>query len=109
VFLISPDGKDVRQVSKRNLLVAADAPSHCFSADGKSLFIIRNQGAYSKIERLDLAADKLEKLADLPGAVPPGHNYGMRLHPDGKSLVFTMGESSTSYWIIQGVNAALGR
>ncbi|MBM3768941.1 MAG: hypothetical protein FJW32_26470, partial [Acidobacteria bacterium] len=99
VFLVSPDGKDIRQVSKRNLLVGSDAPNHCFSADGKSLYIIRNQGAYSKIERLDLAADKLEKLADLPGAVPPGHNYGMRLHPDGKSLGFTMGDSSTSYWI----------
>ena len=109
VFLVSPDGKNVRQVSKRNLLVAADAPNHCFSADGKSLYIIRNQGAYSKIERLDLAADKLEKLAELPGAVASGYNYGMRLHPDGKSLIFTMGESSTSFWIIQGVNAALGR
>ena len=109
VWLVSPDGKETRQVSKR-IFTSADAPAHCFSADGSRLYILRNEGAFGKLEELVLATDELRTLTVLPGAIPPdNYNRGMRLHPDGKSVVFTSGEVTTTFWLVDGVTAALNR
>ncbi len=109
VWLVSPDGKETRQVSKR-IFTSADAPAHCFSADGSRLYILRNEGASAKLEELVLATDELRTLTVLPGAIPPdNYNRGMRLHPDGKSVVFTSGEVTTTFWLVDGVTAALNR
>ena len=57
-----------------------------------------------------LATDELRTLTVLPGAIPPdNYNRGMRLHPDGKSVVFTSGEVTTTFWLVDGVTAALNR
>ena len=110
VWLVSPDGKEPRQVSKRSFTSADDAPAHCFSADGSRLYLLRNEGASAKLEELVLATDELRTLTVLPGAIPPdNYNRSMRLHPDGKSVVFTSGEVTTTFWLVDGVTAALNR
>jgi WD40 repeat protein len=110
VSLVSPDGKEQRTISKRILTNGADAPAHCFSADGSRLYLLRNEGAVAKLEELVLATDQLRTLTVLPGAIPGANfNRGMRLHPDGKSLVFTSGDNTTTFWLVDGVTAALNR
>ncbi|MBY0504790.1 MAG: hypothetical protein K2X03_12825 [Bryobacteraceae bacterium] len=70
VWLVSPDGKEIRQVSKRSF-TNADAPAHCFSADGSRLYLLRNEGASAKLEELVLATDELRTLTTLPGSLLP--------------------------------------
>ena len=89
---------------------ARTRPAHCFSADGSRLYILRNEGVSAKLEELVLATDELRTLTTLPGSLPEGnYNRGMRLHPDGKSVVFTSGEVTTTFWLVDGVTAALNR
>ena len=57
VWLVSPDGKETRQVSKRSF-TSADAPAHGFSADGSRLYLLRNEGAFAKLEELVLANEE---------------------------------------------------
>lgn len=110
VSLVSPDGKEKRTISKKILTNGSDAPAHCFSADGSRLYLVRSEGDTAKIEELVLATDQLRTLTVLPGSIPDNNfNRGMQLHPDGKSLVFTSGDETTTFWIVDGVTAALKR
>jgi Tol biopolymer transport system component len=109
VWLVSPDGKETRQVSKRSF-TSADSPAHCFSADGSRHYLLRNEGAFAKLEELVLANDELRTLITLPGSISDNnYNLGMRLHPNGKSVIFTSGEVATTFWLIDGITAALNR
>ncbi|MFN7937991.1 MAG: protein kinase [Bryobacteraceae bacterium] len=107
VWLIPVDGSPPKQVSTRSL-TSGDAPAHCFSADGSRLYLFRQLGANGVIEELTLATDQLRTLATLPGSAPGDNfNKGMRLHPDGKSLLFTLDRGETTFWIVDGVAKAL--
>ncbi|MBS1826328.1 MAG: protein kinase [Acidobacteria bacterium] len=107
VRLIPVDGGEPKLVSKRSL-TSGDAPAHCFSADSSRLYLIRQKGASAVLEELLLATDELRTLATLPGSAPEDNfNRGMRLHPDGKSVVFTLERGETTFWMVDGVAKGL--
>ena len=104
VKLMSPDGKTTRDVS------ATSAVAYAFSADGQTLYGIRQIAA----DRLELFSMRVvggtEKTIGSLGReyLPVNQLFPslrLSLTPDGKSVTYSMRQSTSNLWLAEGLNA----
>ena len=100
LVLVSPDGTQVKQVSKDHGPVA-------WSTDGKTLYQVQGGDQPSLVE-LNIATGqgrKLRDLGDLSAYSSMNPGLKLALMPDGKSVVFTVNRPRREIWILNGLEA----
>jgi Tol biopolymer transport system component len=98
--LVSPDGKSTRPLPKEN------SPAYMFSADGKRVYGIRQDGERQLLFFIDLATGIEKVVGDLGKDFRPSSylNPGIRfsLAPDGKSFVYGAVNPKSNLWLLEG-------
>jgi serine/threonine protein kinase/WD40 repeat protein len=104
VKLISPDGKTTRDVSSKSAL------AYAFSADGKTIYGIRQVAGEDRLNLFSLsAAGGAEKtIGSLGQEYRPARSLGpglrLSLSPDGKSLTYSTSKSTSNLWLMEGLD-----
>ena len=98
--LISPDGKDKRDLGKI-------ATQHMtFSKDGKTLYGIRAEGDHQYLFSLTIATGQMKTIGDVGSEFAPRSylNPGVRfsVSPDGESILYPTFSSKTGLWMLEG-------
>ena len=107
VKLISPDGKMVRQLSPTT------AVAYAFSADGQTIYGIRRRPptdwSYSPVSLAGGTEKTIRSFGreHLPATLG-GPATRLSLDPDGKSLTFSTNKSTSTLWMIEGLNGVHG-
>ena len=97
--LISPDGKETRDLGKLN------TPHLTFSRDGKTLYGIRPEGDHQYLFSLTIAGGQLKTIGDVGSEFVP-RSYlspGIRfsLSPDGESILYPTFTTRTALWMLE--------
>ncbi len=109
VKLISPDGKTIRELASKSAI------AYGFSADGKTLYGIRQVSADRPgLELFSMSvAGGGEKTIGLGQEYLPASqlNPGLRLTltPDGKSLTYSTRKSTANLWLMDGLSGVTPR
>jgi Tol biopolymer transport system component len=98
--LVSPDGKDKREVGKIATLHLT------FSRDGKTLYSIRAEGEHQYLFSLTIANGQMKTIGDVGSEFAP-RSYltpGIRfsVSPDGGSIIYPTFSSKTGLWMLEG-------
>ena len=94
--LVSPDGK------RRRLLGPSISLWFCFSTDGKLLYTLRRSEARRwQLAAIDVATGVERQARELTAPASAGLS-GLGRHPDGKSLVATLGTPRQDIWLMEG-------
>jgi Tol biopolymer transport system component len=80
--------------------------NHGWTPDGKTILFIKRTASATKDEKRELWQ------VDSAGGEPKKINIGMelremRLHPDGRRIVFTSGKNSKEVWVMENFLPAL--
>jgi Tol biopolymer transport system component len=98
--LVSPDGKSTRSLPKENGL------PYMFSADGKRVYGIRQDGERQLLFFIDLATGKDKVVGDIGNDFRPGSylvpSLRLSLAPDGKSFVYGASSQRSNLWLLEG-------
>lgn len=100
--LISPDGKNVRDIGKLNVQHLA------FSLDGRRLFGIRGEQGHQYLFSIDANApgSGMKTIADVGKDYAPASNFnpGYRLSvaPDGTCAIYSVATIKSSIWLFEG-------
>ena len=97
--LISPDGKDKRDLGKI-------ATQHLtFSKDGKTLYGIRAEGDHQYLFSLTIATGQMKTIGDVGSEFAPRSymNPGVRfsVSPDGQSILYPTFSTKTGLWMLE--------
>jgi Tol biopolymer transport system component/predicted Ser/Thr protein kinase len=99
-FLISPDGKTVRDYAEPNTIQMT------FSADSKKLYGIRIEAERRTLYSVDIATKEEKTIGEIDKDFTPSSysNPGIRLSlsPDGKHILYPARRSSSSLWMLEG-------
>jgi Tol biopolymer transport system component len=104
VKLISPDGKTTRDIS------ATNATAYTFSADGKTIYGIRQAAAGDRLDLFSVSVNGgPEKVIGSLGLeyLPVSLlNPGLRLSltPDGKSITYGIVKRTSNLWLMDGLD-----
>jgi Tol biopolymer transport system component len=103
VKLISPDGKTTRNLS------STSAVAYAFSADGQTLYGIREAAAGRvALFSMSIAGGPEKTVGSLgPEYRPVSPMYPalrLSLTPDGKSVTYSIGKSTSNLWLMEGLN-----
>jgi Tol biopolymer transport system component len=103
VKLISPDGKTMRSLS------STSAVAYAFSADGQTLYGIREAAAGGvALFSMSIAGGAQKTVASLgPEYRPMSPLFPalrLSLTPDGKSVTYSTGKSTSNLWLMEGLN-----
>jgi hypothetical protein len=103
--LISPDGKTMRPLENKGSV------HYMFSADGKLLYGIRNDGDRNLLFSIHIASGAEKVLGDLgrdfwPGGFYPGVRFS--LAPDGKSFVYSVLKITRNLYKFEGFDTRTG-
>jgi serine/threonine protein kinase len=98
--LISPDGKDKRDLGKI-------ATQHLtFSKDGKTLYGIRAEGEHQYLFSWNIASGQMKTIGDVGSEFAPRSylNPGIRfsVSPDGESVLYPTYSVKTGLWMLEG-------
>jgi Tol biopolymer transport system component len=98
--LVSPDGKSTRSLPKDT------SPAYMFSADGKRMYGIRQDGERQLLFSIDLATGKEKVVGDLGKDFRPDSSLGpgirFSLAPDGKSFIYGVRNDKSNLWLLEG-------
>ena len=98
--LISPDGKDQRDLGK----IATEHLT--FSKDGKMLYGIRAEGDHQYLFSLTIATGQMTTIGDVGSEFAPlsYRNPGIRfsVSPDGQSILYPTYGTKTGLWMLEG-------
>jgi serine/threonine protein kinase/Tol biopolymer transport system component len=107
VKLISPDGKMSRDLSSKT------AVAYAFSADGQTIYGIRQVAAADRLELFSMSViGGTEKMIGSLGreylpVSPLSPALRLTLTPDRKSVTFSTRKSTSNLWLADGLNAVV--
>src|ERR1700730_13094312 len=98
--LISPDGKDKRDLGKIN------TQHLTFSKDGRTLYGIRAEGEHQYLFSLAIATGQMKTIGDVGSEFAP-RSYltpGIRfsVSPEGESVLYPTFSTKTGLWMLEG-------
>jgi serine/threonine protein kinase/Tol biopolymer transport system component len=95
--------------AKEKVLGMGAVYSLAFSADGKSLYVIRQDGDHTILSSIDIATAKSRDVGEIPHEFRPNSNLSpslrLSLAPGGKSLVYSVGSATSNMWLVSGLPA----
>jgi Tol biopolymer transport system component len=100
VKLVSPDGKQKRDLGPRRMYVT-------WSPDGKGLYgLFRGDAGHWRLVSVDVASGAEKMLSDYGADAmllsPANPTFPLSLSPDGKSLATTLLNYRSDIWIMEG-------
>jgi Tol biopolymer transport system component len=105
VKLISPDGQTTRDLSTTTAVACA------FSADGKTIYCLRQPAALGRLElfSMSVVGGPEKTMGTLAPEYLPSATFGpslrLSLTPDGKSLTYGTLRSTSNLWLMDGLTS----